>query len=699
MKTKRILSLLLVLILCLSLAPAALAEDSGLFDVQLSCRYDQTGARSMLDMVNTLRREDARQLDESENWVDLGELHELRYSDALEEIAMQRAVEIALSFDHTRPNGESCFTCLASDGTRSYGENIAAGYATVQAAFVGWCEEDEPYAYQGHRRNMLKDGFQSIGIAHVIVNGTHYWVQEFSWYALPDTGAAPLNGEEVRSIPVAASSLVETGAAAAEPSSLSLQVGETAAFPKASAALRLVEAWPDRSTAVETQPAWQSGDESVVSCANGSVTALGAGETTLTATVFNGQSLSVPVTVQPSQPALADGFYLIRPDWTVDAIDPAQRFEANPAAQGEYLLTTDLSAGEQLKVVKVVNGGSNAWYPDGLGNEYTVDGAHAGHVTVYFRDAYHPDWASFGGYIYIGAALSPVQSAQILGVSLSLEGFIGLNCYVEIPQSLLDDPQAYVLLDGKTLLVADAPTRTVNGCQARSFSALVTAKEMRRRLTMQLFDGQGNAVPLQVQDGSSDESFHFSVQDYLDKTLASDASPKLLAVVTAMNDYGSCAQVQFHYDTDNRSPLLGNPEAVSPEELSSFTPSVEQAEDGGLRYAGATLQLEAGTTFRFYFRLQSGTIGDYRICIDGTEASPVKNGSYWTVEVDNLSAKDLDRTVSVTVDAGGERVITLSCSPLSYAWAVLSGNTGTAELKLLCQALFRYWQAAEAYFA
>lgn len=698
MKTKRILSLLLALIFCLSLVPAASAEGES-FSVELTGTYDQTSARSMLDMVNTLRREDARQLNEDEEWVDLGELEDLHYSYALEEIAMQRAVEIALSFSHTRPSGESCYSCLATDGTRTWGENIAAGYTTAAAAFEGWCETDEPYLYQGHRRNMLA-GFQSIGIAHVVVNGTHYWVQEFSWDEVPGAACAAPDGDALRSVPVAASSVSSCSQASAEPAALSLQVGETAAFPRASASIQLTDAWPSRSTAVETTPAWQSADESVARAEGGTITAVGAGETTLSASVFGSQTLTVPVTVEAPAPALADGFYLIQPDWTVSAIDPAQRFEANGAAQGEYLLTTDLSAGEQLKVVKVVNGAINAWYPDGMNNEYTVDEAHAGHVTIYFRDAYYPDWASFGGYIYIGASITPEDFAEVYGASLSLKGLIRLSFYLFLPQELLDDVGAYVTLNGKKLPLATAPTREIDGRTAYQFSFNLSAKEMRKPVTLRLYDGQDQPAPLfRYGQDLTETGYSYSVQDYLDKVMADCDSLLLLNLARAMNDYGSLAQLYFDYDASNRSPLVTSPETVEPGDLENFAPVKEEAEDPGLRYVGSSLILKSGTVLRHYFTLESGSLDDYTVTLDGKEASLKKVGKYWVLELDNISAKDLDQFQLVRVARGGETVLSLKYCPLSYVCRVLNGGSDDETLQLLCKALFLYWQAAEEYFS
>ena len=106
--------------------------------------------------------------------------------------------------------------------------------------------------------------------------------------------------------------------------------------------------------------------------------------------------------------SLPDGYYLIGPDgWTLDAVDPNDLLVLN-SAQGnndssvdEYMLTATLTAGDPIKVVKVFEGTITEWYPDGTGNEYVVDAAHSGDVTIYFRPRYNSAWSDFGGYIWI----------------------------------------------------------------------------------------------------------------------------------------------------------------------------------------------------------------------------------------------------------------------------------------------------------
>lgn len=165
--------------------------------------YNQTEARRMLDMVNTFRtgaecwywNED----DTTKTTYTAGELQALVYDENLEQIAMQRAAELAISFSHTRPNGEM-FSTLTYNGTETMGENIASGLATAEEAFAAWQEANEQYAGQGHRRNMLSDSFTTVGIACAYINGSYYWVQEFGIGNIPANGTGevepPVNETE-----------------------------------------------------------------------------------------------------------------------------------------------------------------------------------------------------------------------------------------------------------------------------------------------------------------------------------------------------------------------------------------------------------------------------------------------------------------------------------------------------------------------
>ena len=96
----------------------------------------------------------------------------------LEKTAQIRAKELAQSFSHTRPDGTSCFTAFPN-GLFAMGENIAMGQQSCKDVTESWKETNDLYNGQGHRRNMLSENFNCVGIAGYKLNGVIYWVQDF----------------------------------------------------------------------------------------------------------------------------------------------------------------------------------------------------------------------------------------------------------------------------------------------------------------------------------------------------------------------------------------------------------------------------------------------------------------------------------------------------------------------------------------
>ena len=105
----------------------------------------------------------------------VGKLGKLTLDEELCRAAQIRANELVKKFDHTRPNGSSCFTVL-KECSISYSccaENIAAGNKSGAQTFIQWKEDKEKYKGQGHRRNMLGN-YTKIGIAYVYDPNSKY---------------------------------------------------------------------------------------------------------------------------------------------------------------------------------------------------------------------------------------------------------------------------------------------------------------------------------------------------------------------------------------------------------------------------------------------------------------------------------------------------------------------------------------------
>ena len=93
----------------------------------------------------------------------------LEVSAELNRAARLRANEITRKFSHTRPDGSAWRTVSSA----AYGENIAMGQRTADKVMAAWMTSS------GHRANILRASYGSIGVCAVVSNGVTYWAQLF----------------------------------------------------------------------------------------------------------------------------------------------------------------------------------------------------------------------------------------------------------------------------------------------------------------------------------------------------------------------------------------------------------------------------------------------------------------------------------------------------------------------------------------
>ena len=175
-------ALALVFVMLFSMIPSiqasAAGDDMFYMTVSGTMRYDY--ANEVANLTNQQRMANGQA--------------PLQMDSELTERAMLRAREITRIFSHTRPNGESYASVL--DGSRfeyaASGENIAKGwpaqYFTPSVVITGWMNSD------GHRANILRSNYQSIGVGVAVdaSTGNACYVQIFS--SLPADGQGVYNG-------------------------------------------------------------------------------------------------------------------------------------------------------------------------------------------------------------------------------------------------------------------------------------------------------------------------------------------------------------------------------------------------------------------------------------------------------------------------------------------------------------------------
>ena len=156
-KTGKILSIFMALLMLTSLTSGLSinANAASNVTVKYNVKENYTNATKVFKLVNSERGKK--------------NLGKLKLNKELTTYAMQRAAEIALLYSHTRPNGSSA---ISKKGVN--GENIAVGYTSAAETMQYWMNS------KGHRENILRKSFKSMGVGCVQIDGYCYWVQIFS---------------------------------------------------------------------------------------------------------------------------------------------------------------------------------------------------------------------------------------------------------------------------------------------------------------------------------------------------------------------------------------------------------------------------------------------------------------------------------------------------------------------------------------
>ena len=267
--------------------------------------------------------------------------------------------------------------------------------------------------------------------------------------------------------------------------------------------------------------------------------------------------------------------------------------------------------------------------------------------------------------------------AKFSGATLSLGGNISVNFHMELDNSVANDKNAYMqftLPSGNTtkVMVSDAIMKNENGRTYYVFTCEVAAKEINDEITAQMIFG----------DGTASEEYSYSVKEYSDSILNSDYSDETKTLVKKILDYGKYAKAYF---SGGNLTTTSEINSVTADMLSDYTMKSIGTLSNGITYYGSSLLLESETTVRHYFKVAEGTdVSAYNF--SGNK------GNYYYIDITDISADKLDMACDTKI--GG---YTVTYSPMSYIYAVLSSEKASDSLKNVVRALYLYNQAVNAY--
>ena len=340
------------------------------------------------------------------------------------------------------------------------------------------------------------------------------------------------------------------------------------------------------------------------------------------------------------------------------------------------------------------------------------------HVCSEYLQTYHDRFYYTVNVDFVGD-LVPSIGEDLKGYSLSLEGDIAVNFYMDLDEALAASDTAKVVftissLDGsktRTQTVYVKPQSQANRTSAYIedgyyvFKCKVAAKEMTSVITAQMVNGssKGNKYEYSVQKYAKYILDHYYIEKY----------EKAQDIVKAMLNYGAYSQLYFNYNLENLAytALYEYEREVSiidVSELRQFNGSTVVG-PCGLRLKSANLELESETVLNLYFTDVEGCDHLNFKLDDGTEEGKVLPCKFYDdgtgktiakVTIKNIPVQSINDDFKINVYEGTGYAGTITYSPMNYCYNVISREitaTRTEALKLNVSAYILFYQKASEY--
>ena len=272
--------------------------------------------------------------------------------------------------------------------------------------------------------------------------------------------------------------------------------------------------------------------------------------------------------------------------------------------------------------------------------------------------------------------------ARLAGHSISLEGDIAVNFYMELSPEVASHDGAYMQFtvpntskeyQDQKIYVKDLTPVESGGKTYYVFKCKIAAKDMRSEISAQLIDGD-----------KASTVYKYSVKEYADYLIEhqdeNQTFKEAVPLIEAMLQYGTYANNYFS-DADALEELVVD----IPEK--AFT---EATLPEGVTFDGATLSLKSQTTLSLYFVSEQ----EITLSIDGVDCETAHNGNEYVIRIRNIPAAELNKDFTVTVNGAGS----FTYSPMTYCYKAANSQTADVKLKNVVKALYKYWLEADEYF-
>lgn len=366
----------------------------------------------------------------------------------------------------------------------------------------------------------------------------------------------------------------------------------------------------------------------------------------------------------------------------------------------------------------LANGDANSKWGQSLSGEEIDDYPTLNGTTVYENKNYCPfytnnpkndEWHE-NDYTYYGYCRNCGEMYDIgshhEGYTVSLNGNICLNYYMELSESILDNDDTYVEFtfpDGTVRKVykdENLKNTTIEpGRTYYIFPCEISSTQMRENIAAQLFSGGKSArITMYFQ---LDSYANYIISHHPEKFTQED-----IRLAKALLNFGANSQLYFKENTDDLANyLLDNDDRdfsiLDSSSLEQYKSHTQKSQLG--KFVGFDLMLKSETTLNLYFEpAENVDIDSIKFMVDGNIVSPTPYKNYYCISIENIKAQNLDKIFNVLAVSNEDDSVfsSISCSAMSYCYNVLRdyGKTYSNELKSTVSALRTFNEAAKAKF-
>ena len=313
--------------------------------------------------------------------------------------------------------------------------------------------------------------------------------------------------------------------------------------------------------------------------------------------------------------------------------------------------------------------------------------------------------SSISTQITVTAVPEPSVPSNITSSSVNFDGKLFLNIYIKPNDEVMANPDSYyfgVTFNGVTTNYSVSNLLPLNTQGCVMVKQEMYAAMMRDQVTLQLFNSAGEVQPLTYKETTDvTDGFVYTALDYLKNRQEFSENSQMVELAQAAELYGIAVQVYFNYKTEQLTQ-----EDISKMQIAAsgitIPSTCEEVVTGqlpdGITNRFKTVLFEADNTLRQYFYFDVSNLSKYTFTLNGNQVTPIQKatGDAYYVEQPNIASGLLSTEYTFSISDGTDTYLIRS-STLGYAYNRQEKSTNP-DMVNLCKLLYRYSQAADAYF-